>query len=306
MRPMSVFVSALMITALAPALLASENVPHRPFAQWADLPERGQLVAGAVYEESEAYHIWANRDYHNVTVKSGGESYGIDINQGYLTLQYGITEKWAADLSVGATTSGWRYFSPDGQPQSTTGLMDFAFGVRYQILKEAEENPGWLPTLTFRAGAVLPGSYSRDFPFAPGVRSAAIEPELLLRKHFGWTGLGLFADALFRWNRTTGNDQYIAAAGLFQQIKGWELAVGYRHLQTLSGIDIVLNPDHSIVYSAEVRENRDAIEAGFSYTTPKRQFRYAFHTRTIVDGSNSDGKFWIGGSVEIPFSLIKK
>src|SRR5436305_14226162 len=76
---------------------ASENVPHRPFAQWADVPDKGQFVAGLVYEESEAYHIWASGQYHNVTVKSSGEYYGIDINQGYVALQYGITEKWAAD-----------------------------------------------------------------------------------------------------------------------------------------------------------------------------------------------------------------
>src|SRR4051794_12482912 len=99
----------LLAAALAQAASASENVPHRPFAQWADVPEKGQFVAGLVYEESEAYHVWAAGEYQNVTVKSSGESYGIDVNQGFLTLQYGITEKWAADLSVGATTMGWRY-----------------------------------------------------------------------------------------------------------------------------------------------------------------------------------------------------
>src|SRR2546427_10135369 len=80
---------------LTTALLASENVPHRPFAQWAEVPALGQFVFGLVYQESEAYRIWAGREFHDITVKSGGEKYGIDINQGYLALQYGITEKWA-------------------------------------------------------------------------------------------------------------------------------------------------------------------------------------------------------------------
>ena len=67
---------------------ASENVPHRPFAMWADVPARGQFVLGLVYEESEAYHVWTGgHQYHNVTVKSGGEEYGIDVNQGYLAMQ---------------------------------------------------------------------------------------------------------------------------------------------------------------------------------------------------------------------------
>ncbi len=299
----------LLSVALAPALLGSENVPHRPFAQWADVPARGQFVFGLVYEESEAYHIWASGQQRNITVKSGGESYGIDINQGYLALQYGITERWAADLNVGATTAGWRSFAPENATESTTGLADWSFGVRYQIFNEAKEESPWVPTLTFRAGAVMPGTYNQHFAFAPGVRSAAIEPELLARKHFGWTGLGAYADGLFRWNRTTGNDQFITVLGLFQQIKGWELDVGYRHLQTLSGGDISFTDPADVttlVYPRDVREISDSIEAGFSYTTAKRHFRYGFHSRTIFAGNNTDRKFWVGGSVEIPFGGSKE
>src|SRR5262245_60372766 len=207
---------------------ASENVPHRPYAMWADVPDKGQFVLGVIYEESEAYHIWAKSTYHNITVKSGGEEYGIDINQGYLALQYGITEKWAADFNIGYATTGWRYFnSTNGTVQSTDGLMDWSFGIRYQLINETNTDLCWVPTTTFRVGAVLPGSFNEHFAFAPGTRSAAIEPEVLFRKHFGWPGLGAYGDALFRWNRTTHNDQYITSIGLFQQIKGWELDVGY-------------------------------------------------------------------------------
>jgi len=182
--------------------------------------------------------------------------------------------------------------------------MDWAFGVRYQVWNEATSDSHWIPTLTLRAGAVMPGTFDKDIDFAPGLRSTAIEPEVLLRKHFGWPGFGAYADMLYRWNRTTGNDQYITVVGLFQQIKGWELAVGYRHLQTLSGKDLVLeDPDdfRSLIYPRDVRENNDSIEAGFSYTTSKRRIRYGFHSRTVFDGSNTDRKFWIGGSIDFPF-----
>ncbi len=295
----------LLAAVLAQTVFSSENVPQRPFAQWANLPAKGQFVAGLVYEESESYHIWASGQQYNINTRSGGENYGIDINQGFLALQYGITEKWAADLEIGATTVGWRAFSPGNGTESTTGLMDWGLGVRYQIFNEAQyTNSPWVPTLTFRAGAVLPGSYNENFVYAPGFRSAAIVPELLLRKHFGWPGLGAYGDALYRWNRTSGNDNFVIAVGLFQQIKGWELDVGYMRVQTLSGSDIYFNVPgdlSSIVYPRDVRENNDSIQAGFSYTTSKRQWRYGFHTRTIVDGNNSDSKFWIGGSIDIPF-----
>jgi hypothetical protein len=283
--------------------LGSEDVPHRPFAEWANLPAPGQLVVGLVYEESEAYHLYAQGRVHDVTFRAAdGEKYGIDINQGYLALQYGLLEKWAIDLNVGAATLGWRYFD-NGTVHSTVGLMDWSFGVRYQIFNETNSSAAWLPTLTARAGAVLPGSYDQNIAFAPGARSAAIEPELLLRKHVGWPGFGVLADALYRWNRTTDNDQYIAAVGLFQQLKGWELDVEYRHLQTIAGGDIILLPDHGIYYPRAVRENSDAIDAGFSYTTSKRHLRFGFHTRTIIDGSNTDSKFWVGGSFDMPFDL---
>jgi hypothetical protein len=274
---------------------------------WADVPDKGQFILGIVYEESEAYHIWANRTYHNITVRNNGEDYGIDINQGYIALQYGIAEKWAADLNVGYTTAGWRYFnSTSGQVRSTTGLMDTSFGVRYQILNEAQAEQCWMPTLTLRVGAVLPGTYSQHFAFAPGNRSAGIEPELLFRKHFGWPGLGVYGDGLFRWNRTTHNDQYITSIGLFQQIKGWELDAGYRHLQSITGEDIVLNEDHTIVYPRDLREISDTIEYGFSYTSSKRHWRWAFNGRSVVDGSNTDAKFWVGASLDIPFCGSKE
>jgi hypothetical protein len=286
--------------ALIQSLSASENVPHRPFAQWADLPAQGQFVVGLVYQESEAYHIWTGHEQQNITWHEGGEKYGVDYNQGYVTLQYGITPKWAVDLSVGATTVGWRTFE-NGDTQSTVGLMDTSLGVRYQVFNEADAQSPWIPTLTLRVGGILPGTFDEEIAFAPGTRSAGIEPEVLLRKHFGWTGFGAYADALFRWNRTTANDQYITAIGLFQQIKGWELDAGYRHLQTITGSDIVLHADNTIDYPRDVREISDSIEAGFSYTTPKRHIRYGFQTRVVFDGSNTSRDFWLGGSVEMPF-----
>lgn len=287
---------------------ATENAPHAPFAEWADVPARGQLVAGLFYQESEAYHIWAGDTQYDVNWKSHGEEYGIDINQGYLTFQYGINDRWAADLAIGYTTAAWRYFSNDGNTngsaQSTTGLMDISFGVRYQIWNETNANAGWRPTLTFRAGAVMPGSYDKSFPFAPGDRSASIEPELLARKHFGWDGFGAYADGLFRWNRTTHNDHWIVSVGFFQQIKTWELNVGYRHLGSVDGEDIAFDPNtRAIDYPRAPKESNDSIEAGFSYTTKKRGIKVGFYSRTVVDGVNSDGKFWVGGYVTMPFDL---
>src|SRR2546423_2982496 len=131
------YLVAVWSAALCFSAGGSENVPHRPFAMWADLPAPGQFVAGLVYEESEAYNFWSGGHNHSARFMSGGESYGIDVNQGYVALEYGLANKWAADLNFGATTMGWRYFS-NGQIKSTTGLMDVSLGVRYQIFNEVD------------------------------------------------------------------------------------------------------------------------------------------------------------------------
>lgn len=294
------------------SLRAGEDEPRRPFAEWANVPDPGQLIFGTLYEQSEAYHVWEQGNVRMpANTRVSGENYGIDVRQGYFTFNYGIMEKWAADLNVGGTTVGWRPFDSGGI-QQTTGIMDSTFGIRYQIFNETNAPCAWLPTLTFRAGGILNGTYNQDIAFAPGNHGVAIEPSLLLRKHVGWPGLGVWGDVLYRWEHTIGADQYITAVGLFQQIQRWELDVGYRHLQTISGEDIVLGPPspgmsstyQSIFYPRDVREISDSIDAGFSYVTKKCHWRWAFHARKTFDGSNTDSPLWLGGSVDIPFQLF--
>ncbi len=292
--------AAVMVLAGVLPVAAAENVPRKPFAQWANLPAAGQFVVTPWYMEAEAYRIWRGEKRENITVHLDDEPYGIDYMQGVIALEYGIAPKWAADLEVGFTTVGTRSFNPTAESESTLGLMDTSFGVRYQICNEAGAQSPWVPTLTFRAGAVVPGTFDKNFPFAPGDRSAAIEPSFLLRKHFGWQGLGGYGDVLYRWMRTSGVDQYIAAVGLFQEIKGWTLSGGYRHLQCTSGVDIG-GSGTTITYSPEVREISDSVQAGFSYTTSRRKINYEFNIMKTFNGRNTSSAFWLGAFVDIPF-----
>ena len=110
----------------------------------------------------------------------------------------------------------------------------------------------------------------------------------------------------------------MASVGLFQEIKNWEIDVGYRHLQTLSGEDIMLGPGpnsqgayNSPVtvgqnwYPTDVREISDSIDAGFTYTTTKKHWRFGFHARKTFDGSNTDSPLWLGASLDIPLTIVK-
>jgi hypothetical protein len=298
--------AALLCGLLAVPGRADEDVPHAPFAQWADTPDYGQFVATLFYDRSEAYHMWwgPHNTFQDITLNRNGEFYGNDTQQGYLTMQYGLADKWAFDISLGVATSAWRYFTDNGQPQSTTGIMDIPLGVRYQIFNEQTASSPWIPTLTFRAGGILPGTYTQGFAFSPGDRSAGIEAEILARKHFGWPGFGAYGDALYRWNHTTHNDHYIVSAGFLQNIKNWELDAGIRRLGSPNGENITVTPTGNglatISYPLYLRENSSSVEAGFSYTTPKRKIKLGFYTQDVFDGANTDAKWWLGGYVTVP------
>jgi hypothetical protein len=283
-------------------LQGTENETRKPFAEWALLPIPKELTVRLWYMEGEAYHVWYGRQRQDITVHKRGEDYGIDPMQGMILLEYGLAPSWAADINIGYGTVGTRSYNPNANSESSTGFLDTTLGVRYQIWNEAHPAFSWVPTLTFRAGGVLPGRYNRDFPFAPGNRSAAIEPSLLLRKHFGWKGFGLYGDALYRWMRTSGDDQYMLSAGFFQEIKNWTLNAGYRHFQQLSGYDLTPVPVGTpLIYSPQVREISDAFEAGFQYVTPKSGYKLGFFTRKTFDGSNTDSAFLVSAFVEFPF-----
>jgi hypothetical protein len=102
---------------------------------------------------------------------------------------------------------------------------------------------------------------------------------------------------------TTENDNIIVVVGFFQEFKGWEMDAGYEHLQTTSGGNITFTTAgdvSSIDYPRDVREISDSIQAGFSYTTSKRHWKYGFHSRIVVAGNNTDMKPWFGGSLDIP------
>jgi hypothetical protein len=283
---------------------ASETLPRKPFAEWADVPAERQFNIRFSYVEGEAYHVWYGREQKNISVKKQGEEYGIDPMYGVIAMEYGLTPRWTADLNVGYGTVGTRSYNPGAGSQSTSGILDVNLGVRYQIFHESDAQP-WLPTFAFRAGGILPGTYNKRFPFAPGSHSAAIEPSIYVKKHFGWTGFGAYGEASYRWMRTSGDDQYTAAVGFFQEICSWNFNAGYRHFQQISGDDLLPVPVGTpISYSPQVREISDAMEAGFSYTTTQR-WKWGFYTTKIFDGSNTDSRFLISGYLEIPFQRKK-
>lgn len=84
--------AALAALACAPVVCVTASVPHAPLGQWASVPEHGQLVVGPTCQESGDCHFQAGDDMHKVDWRNEGEHYCMDINQGWLSLPYGLTK----------------------------------------------------------------------------------------------------------------------------------------------------------------------------------------------------------------------
>jgi hypothetical protein len=76
-------------------------------------------------------------------------------------------------------------------------------------------------------------------------------------------------------------------------------------LGCINGGNIGFDPATRLIqYPRAVRENQDSVEAGFSYRAKWQDLRLGFYSRTVVDGSNTDKKFWLGAFVELPLAML--
>lgn len=289
----------LLVTALiASATFAAENMPKKPFGQDALLPETGQwLVTPLWYQYTEFERVWRGAHAQNIVFPEG---HGFDQNDAIVNIEYGIKKRWAADFQTGFTDLATRAFSdPPGTARHTRGIMDTTFGVRYQVWNERDEDCGWKPTLTLRAGGIYRGSYQKSFPYAPGNGGVGLEPSVMMQKDFGWHGVGAYATSGYRAIRSGGPDQYFGTIGLAKQFRGVTLNAGYRHQQSLGGGDVGGIGD-TIIYTGEERELNDQAEVGIGYTD-KHERRWQFCFQHNFAGRNTGDKYVYGIYLTLPF-----
>src|SRR5262245_54881516 len=97
---------ALVLCAGLPLLAtATENLPQIPFAQTAILPEKTQLVVTPWYSYSVFRRVWIGSEKTSIDILPQGD---FELNDGMLRLDYGLTERVAFDLNLGATSAATR------------------------------------------------------------------------------------------------------------------------------------------------------------------------------------------------------
>ena len=287
----------------AASVQANENLPQKPFAQAVQLPDRGELIVTPWYTYSEFFHAWRGGKRESIERNPGSDSHGYDMNDGIVSLDYGFANNWALDFASGYTSAATRSFNATGVPDATEGLLDTAFGLRYQAHHETNSPGSWYPTTTFRAGGIYRGTYESTFPFAPGSGSVGIEPSVLLSKSLGWEGFGAYADLGFRWMRSGGSDQWFAAVGVRQDIGRFTLNLGYRHFANTGGVDIG-GTGATIVHSRFVREIKEEIQGGVGYTAAKNGIHYQFYMGKVVDGRNTGSAVTFGLFADLPVTKL--
>ncbi|MDB6019853.1 MAG: hypothetical protein JWR19_4342 [Pedosphaera sp.] len=285
-----------LLFAPIPSVLASENLPAKPFAQAVWLPEQGQWLVTPWYQYTEFENVWRGSQKENITVKD----HGFDQNDGMVLTEYGIKQNWAADLLLGYTSLATRSFStPPGTVQTTAGIMDVTFGLRWQVLNETNTTCKYTPTLTLRAGGIYHGSYHGNFPFAPGNDSVGVEPSVLLSKNFGWDGFGMYGNLGYRHMRSGGNSQIFGSVGLSQRYNGFNFNGGYRHQQDTGGVDIG-GSGNTIIYTPKAKEYNQYYEVGVGYTD-HRAWHYQFYLAQNFNGRNTGDKTIYGIYFTMPF-----
>lgn len=284
-----------------PALLLSLGACAGVHAQSVWLPAPGEFVATPAFSYSTFDEFWVGDTLVN-PLKANGES--LDQLNAFVTLEYGIMDRLAADATIGYTTVGsTATFGNDDDD----GLADVLLGLRYRLVDETDT----LPVIGVRLGGTIAGTYEENTPFAPGDGANAIEGSLQLGKAFGDSGFGAYGDIGYRFRDNDVPDEFFASAGLYKQFVGvfadWDaitLSAGYRHIESTSGLDIMgpgFDPGAGPASGfPALKEINQLFEGAVGYTDTGGR-NYEFFMAMSIDGRNTGDKMIFGFAVGLPF-----
>jgi hypothetical protein len=284
---------------LLTAALCASATPALAQSAW--LPGAGEWQASPGFSFSTFDEFWAGR----TKVSNPGPPplpSGESLNQytGYVSVEYGILGNLAADLTVGYTFTDSDAF---GGNADDDGLTDTLIGLRYKLVDETKCDCPWMPTVTWRVGGIIAGTYDENLPFSAGDGAHGLETSLLFGKSIGETGFGLYGDIGYRFREGSVPEDLFGAVGVYKSLGPVTLVFGYRHTQGLSGLDIEgpgfddSNPNTGF---PAVKEIVQLLEGGIAYTD-KGGRNYQFSVAGSVDGRNTGDKLIFGFNVTIPF-----
>jgi hypothetical protein len=275
---------------------ATENLPRIPFAESARLPDPNQFVVSPWYYYNVFRKLWIGDAKTSIEIQPQQD---FELNDGMITVDYGVTPQIALDLTLGYTSAATRSWDPQADPKTTEGLMDTQLGIRYRLLDEREFNQWYIPTLTLRLGGIIKGTYDADFPIAPGDGASGGEAAIMIVKTTQPLGVGYYADGGYRLRDNHVPQTIFGAAGLSETLHfNWLITsvtinVGYRGLYDLNGPDFtggrVAGVPHDFIdfhYTRTAQEIYQMGEVGLGMSDKKGR-RYFFSCAHPFDGRNT-------------------
>jgi len=229
--------------------------------------------------------------------------FGINSIQQYSATvigEYGITDDIAFDFVMGWTWAESNAALAPGEPTDIDGLNDTLLGVRWRFLDETKFEQWFVPTLTFRVGGTIEGTYRAGFINSPGNGASGAEYNLLFGKYYQPWDVGLYGALAHKWYAERVPNKFEANIGVFKGFgNGINLFFGYRRVQSLSGIDFD-SPNFATTRFQELKENSDNLEYGVSYTdSGGRTYGLTFYN--VISGQNTGQKFGLNASITFPF-----
>jgi hypothetical protein len=280
-----------MLLASVLGAAAGDGLWSEPFGQFAFLPKPRQFRVTPIYTYSRADHFYDGSGQLVALADPATQ------NTGQLLAEYAFRPNVAADLTLGAVAA-------QGPTQSTLGLTQTQFGLRWRLLDEdLKESEPYVPTFTLRLGGIVPGTGDATrFP-APGKGAAGLETRALMSDTLGQTPFSLYGDFGWRWFANGVPQQFFGSAGVGYclrfngAIRSATANLGYAFTRSLSGDDLATLPPEDW---GSLKTLSRTVQAGLALADRKGR-RYQLFVSADVDGRNAGRQMTVGAYVRFPF-----
>lgn len=282
----------LLILAAVAAVAIHGSPAFAGGSPWLPAPGGGSLTVSYVYQNATEYYRTTKRP------TPGGH----DLSQKTVWVEgtYGLNDALALDFRFGGAQSS--FATGPGLPPSQasiSGLADINAGVVWRAVDEIVSNG---PSIAFRAGVIVAGSYETGYINSLGDGGNGFEVSALIGKYLD-NGFALSGEFGYR-TRTSGDHDIppnlfarLAAGVVVGSRLG--LAFNYQMEDSTSGLEIG-GPGFSPTVFPEVQEDFHIVGPSVSIAVSDRANIGASYGRVIA-GRNTAASNIIGVSLNVVF-----
>lgn len=270
-------------------VVAASTVVHGQ--QSAYLPAAGRTELTVVHTYWEFDEIWVGDQ--RISTQDGLGSAGKQQRTTLLTVERGLSDRFAADLTLGYATAEIDGFGTD------RGATDFQMGLRYQVVDEAETHFTGLPTLAIRVGGIIGGTYKEDTPASIGDGASGCEVSLLAARALG-SRVGVFGDVGYRWRDHGVPDEWLASVGFSARARTALFSLALRYEGSVSGLDI-FGPGFGTRGGFPQTNERNLVSYVSAGLPVGRVDWFQIYAGRSLDGRNTGNKRIFGASLTLGF-----